>query len=180
MYNAKRLLLALGISGLVLLGCKNSSENENEIDSKSSPKIENNDKGYALIQLEDGTSIELKSPKQSGNSNAPSRLTANINKDGLVILLTLDRSDTPLEDKVYEDPLEAQITLTSISNDGPLGKEAYRSFNTDKEGKEGKVKITLLSHGEYHSKGTFEGVLYSGNHKKATIKGKFNTKKKKK
>ena len=179
MSNIKFGLFILGIFGLVLIGCNDSSKNKIEANSKTSSKTESSDVGYIVIQLEDGSSIELKSPKQQGNLSAPSTLSVNMDMDGIVVMLKLNRYKTPLENKVYEDPLEAQITLTSISHNGALGKETYRSFNENKDGEEGKVKVTLISHSENHSEGTFEATLYSQNMKEAAIKGRFKTKKKK-
>lgn len=179
MCKIKPLLFVIGIFSLVLIGCKNNANNENEANNKASSIVESNDGIYVEIQLEDGKNIVLNSPKQRGNLSSPSSLSVNMDKDGIVIMLKLNKYKTPLENKVYDDPLDAQITLTSISHDGPLGKEAYRSFNENENGEEGKVKVNLISHSENHSEGTFEGTLYSQNKKEATIKGKFKTKKEK-
>ncbi|WP_313114526.1 hypothetical protein [Aequorivita sediminis] len=182
MCKIKPLLFVIGIFSLVLIGCKNNSNNannENDADNKASSKVESKDDGYIEIQLEDGKNIVLNSPNQKGKLFAPSSLTVNMDKDGVVVMLKLNKYKRPLENQVYDDPLDAQITLTSISHSGPLGKEAYRSFNENENGEEGKVKINLISHSEDHAEGTFEGTLYSQNKKEAIIKGKFKTKKEK-
>lgn len=180
MFKTRRLVLLLGISILIMTGCKDISKNESDTDTNTSSKIEKKNDTYAIIHLDDGREIEMKDKRPSGNSNAPSRLTANISENGMIIMLKLDTYKTPLEDRVYEDPLEGQIVLTSISHDGPLGKEAYRSYNTNEDGKEGKMKITLISHDKNHSEGTFKGTLYSPSHKQAVVEGKFITNKRKK
>lgn len=180
MFKTKCLILLLGIAILIMTGCKDNTKNENEADTNTSSKIEKKNDTYAIIHLDDGSEIKMKDKRPSGNSNAPSRLTANISDNGMIIMLKLNTYKTPLEDRVYEDPLEGQIVLTSVSHDGPLGKEAYRSTGTSEDGKEGEVKITLISHGENHSEGTFKGTLYSQNHKQAVVEGKFITNKRKK
>ncbi|MCG2431744.1 hypothetical protein [Aequorivita xiaoshiensis] len=179
MCKIKPLFIVLGIIGLVLISCKDNSNSENDADNKVSSKVESKDDSSIEIQLEDGKNIILNSPNQSGNLFAPSSLAVNMDKDGIVVMLKLSKYKTPLENKVYDDPLDAQITLTSISHSGPLGKESYRSFNENENGEEGKVRINLISHSENHAEGTFEGTLYSQNKKEAIIKGKFKTKKKK-
>ncbi len=104
--------MLLGISALLMTGCSDNSKNKNDADTNSSSKIEKKNDTYAIIHLDDGREIEMKDKRPSGNSNTPSSLTANMTENGMIIMLTLDTYDTPLEDRVYDDPLEARIVLT--------------------------------------------------------------------
>lgn len=179
MLKTRHLLLALGIFAFILVGCKDTSKTENGTNNTSSPKTEKKTNANATIQLDDGRTIEMKDKRPRGNSNAPSRFTVNISDD-LILMVQLDAYDTNLETKAYDEPTVATLVLTSISHDGPIGKEAYRSYNDNADGKEGEAKITLTSFKNSHAEGTFKGTLYSQNHKKAVVEGAFNTSWKKK
>lgn len=176
MIKTKRLLLVIGLFGILLIACKNESKNETEVNKTLVSKNNKNAGAQATIQLDDGSTLEMKERKPRGNSNAPSRFTVNITDlDGVIIMLKLDANDTPLEETSYEKSPNATLVLTSTSSVGALGSESYRSYNEDADGNEGEAKITLTSFGNNQAEGNFKGILYSPSHKKASIEGNFST-----
>lgn len=174
MQKTRHFLLGLGIFAFILAGCKDNSKTENGANDTSSAKTEKKSNANATIHLDDGRTIEMKDKRPRGNSNAPSRLTVTLSDD-VILMVQLDAYDTNLENKAYDELTVASIVLTSTSHDGPLGKEAYRSYNENADGKEGDAKITITSFKNNHAEGTFKGTLYSQNHKKAVVEGTFNT-----
>lgn len=164
-----KIVFFLGVFGFILIGCKDNSKND---------KATNKTDAYATIQLEDGQTIDLEVKRQKGFLSSPTNFTANMTDYGLVIMLRLDTNDQDIKEKEYENP-QADLAIMNVNKDGPLD-ETYRSYFTNEDGNEGETKLTLTSIAEDHSEGTFRGILYSTNHKKAVIEGKFITKRKKK
>ncbi|AFL81565.1 hypothetical protein Aeqsu_2102 [Aequorivita sublithincola DSM 14238] len=176
MFKTKRLILLLGIFTIIITGCKNNSKTENGTDDTSTSKTETGNGSYAIIHLDDGRDIELDAKTISGKAFSPNLPTASLTDYSLLLLLRLNFLENPVEEKSYDVPY-ANITLQNVKKDGPL-TEVYRTQYKSADGKEGKTTITITSIGDTHSEGTFSGTLYSKNHKKAVIEGKFNIKKK--
>lgn len=176
MFKTKRLILLLGIFTVIMTGCKDNTKNENGTDEKASSKTETETGSYAIIHLDDGRDIELNAKSISGQAFSPKLPTASLTDYSLLLMLRLNFLENPVEEKSYDEPY-ANITLQNVKNDGPL-TEVYRTQYKSADGKEGKTTITITSIGDTHSEGTFSGTLYSKNHKKAVIEGKFNIKKK--
>lgn len=173
-----RLLLLLGIFGLILIGCKDNSKKDESTANNTLLKTEKQNDTYVTVDLDDGSTVEMKVKRQSGNARSPNILNVNMTDYSLLVILRLRSRNTPIEEKGYEDP-DADITLKNVKKNGPIDEE-YRSYYYKNEnGQEGETKITVTYRGENHTEGTFTGTLYSKSHKKAIIRGKFNIQKKK-
>src|SRR5690554_3929288 len=103
MSRIKRLSLLLCISVLILAGCKDNSKNENVADNSKSAKTEKEIVGYAAIHLEDGRTIELKPSSISGSAGDPTRLTANMRDNGIIVMLRLTSMEKPIKEKEYDN-----------------------------------------------------------------------------
>lgn len=171
--NAYSLIIFLLISGSFLASCNDSSTKKENVITEN---IANNSDGsYAKLELEDGSIIELNSPRESGGRSLPSKFHVSLSSQGIIIILQLTSTDGPITEKKYGDT-GIGITVKNLKG------EEYRSFyykNKD-SGEEGEAETTITSIGKEHVDGNFSGRLYSKSGKKTTIKGKFTIKEKKK
>jgi|GEM_PF-6456472 hypothetical protein len=176
MLKTRRLVMLLGIFGLILVGCKDNSKNKNTTDDDSSSKTETKNDAYATIQMDDGSTIEMKISKQKGGLGSPTKFSANMTDYKLMVMLKLINSE-PIKNKTYKNS-GVSLTIASVNKKSALD-EMYRSWHfKSADGKEGQAKITFISISKTHAEGTFTGTLYSKSHRKVTIEGKFMTKRK--
>lgn len=175
MFKIRHLWLILGVLGMLLLSCKDTSEHKGATDQTTKTKHKSD--AYATIHLDDGSTIDLDVRRQSGKVSSSTSLTANLSDYGLIVMLRLKTHDQPIKEKDYTNP-EADMTIKNVTKDGPLDEEYRSYYYTDADGNEGSTKITITELSEDHSEGSFSGTLYSKSHRKMTVEGKFNTKKK--
>ncbi|SHF57582.1 hypothetical protein SAMN05444483_101646 [Salegentibacter echinorum] len=182
MSKARYLVMLLAIFGIILVGCKDISKNENDVDNTSSSKTKNgiNDSAstsktrkktgtYATINFDDGRTIEMVARSKQGILSLPSKFEANITDYKLIVMIEVKDSE-PLQNKIYEKG--AYLSISNMKSEIPL-KESFGSNNTNKDGKRGEAKITFTTINNTRAEGTFSGTLYSKSHRKATIEGEF-------
>ncbi|MGO3260391.1 MAG: hypothetical protein ACTIK4_03500 [Mesonia sp.] len=178
MFKTKRLVILLGIFGLLLGGCKDNSENKNATDDDSSSITEAKNGAYANFHLDDGSTVKMNlSVKQKGGLGEPTNFSAHITDySKLLVMLKILNSEQPITTKTYEG---VQLTVTSPKKKVGFD-EMYRSWHfKSKDGEEGQSKITFTTINKKHAEGTFSGTLYSKSHRKATVEGEFMIKKEK-
>jgi len=179
MLKTRRLVMLLAIFGLILVSCKDNSKNENATDDDSSSKTEAKNGAYATVHMDDGSTIEMKLfVKQKGGLGSPTKFSANMTDNNLMVLLNLTNSE-PIKAKTYENS-GLKLSVTSLKKKRGLD-EMYRSWHfKSTDGKVGDAKVTFTTINKTNAEGTFSGTLYSKSHRKATVEGKFEIKRKKK
>jgi hypothetical protein len=171
MFKTRRLVMLLGILGLILSGCKDNSKNKNTADRDSSSNTEKKMDAYATIRLDDGRTFEVQTSRPEGNSSSSNSIGIKFMDYKILVRLNLKNTE-PIKDKTYRTP-EVKLSIYSVSKKSQFDRK-YRSYwNESEDGKVGEAKVTITSISKTHAEGTFTGTAYSKSHRKATIEGKF-------
>ncbi|MDQ7917941.1 hypothetical protein RBU60_10170 [Mesonia sp. MT50] len=189
MFKTKRLMILLGIFGFLLVGCKDNSKTENaaddaslsrtknDTDNTSSSKTKKKTGAYATITFDDGRrTIEMEARSQQGILSLPTKFEGNMTDYKIIVIIELKDSE-PLQNKIYEKG--AYLSISNMKGKIPLDEKYQSNHNKSEDGKRGHAEIKITSISKTHAEGTFTGTLYSKSHRKATIEGKFITKRKK-
>lgn len=163
------LLLCIFSCSLFFSACDDNTTKTKSVKTEATENSNNND-SYVNLKFDDGNSINLVSPEQSGGRSLPSRFHASLSGNGITVMLQLRTTDGPIKEAEYRD-IKFGITVKDLSG------EEYQSlyYNENETGKRGEAEITITSVEGDNVNGSFSGTLYSKTGKRTTVNGKFST-----